>query len=154
MSTRSYIAQTLADRKETQNVKSDDLQYIYCHFDGYINGVGETLLKYYSEKEDIDKIFKHGDISSLPSNPDDIKEQAYKDRPAEVNSEYLLMRSLSGDIMIEYVYLWKDNKWNVSYMLMEKEDESYFGIKSYQTKFLDLQEEYNAIESEKESENE
>ena len=64
------------------------------------------------------------------------------------------MRDLSGDIMIEYVYLWKDNKWNVSYMLMEKEDESYFGIKSYQTKFLDLQEEYNAIESERESENE
>ena len=157
MSTRSYIAQTLADRKETQNVKSDDLQYIYCHFDGYIKGgVGETLLKYYSETGEVAKIFEHGDISSLPNDSSEINEQAYNDetRGTLTTCEYQLMRDLSGDIMIEYVYLWKDNKWNASYMLMEKEDESYFGIKSYQTKFLDLQEEYNAIESERESENE
>ena len=80
MSTRSYIAQTLADRKETQNVKSDDLQYIYCHFDGYIKGgVGETLLKYYSETGEVAKIFEHGDISSLPNDSSEINEQAYND---------------------------------------------------------------------------
>jgi len=92
----------------------------------------------------------------LPNDSSEINEQAYNDetRGTLTTCEYQLMRDLSGDIMIEYVYLWKDNKWNVSYMLMEKEDESYFGIKSYQTKFLDLQEEYNAIESERESENE
>ena len=150
MSTRSYIAQTLVDRKETENVKSDDLQYIYCHFDGYIkNGVGETLLKYYSEKEDINKIFEHGDISSLPEDPDNIREQAYKDRPAQIEHEYLSMRNLSGDIMIEYIYLFKDNKWHVSYLIMEsdeseEEEISYFGYKSYHTKFFELEKEYIA----------
>lgn len=146
MSTRSYIATTLRNRKETKNVKSDDVQYIYCHFDGYVNnGVGETLLKNYTEPGDVAKIFEHGDISSLPNDPSDIYAEAYhqEDRQTLTDSEYLLMRGLSGDIFIEYVYLWKNNKWHVSYLINQDDKDSYFGCKSYHTKFYELQKEYD-----------
>ena len=148
MSTRCYIAQTLTNRQETESVRSDELQYIYCHFDGYISGgVGETLLKYYSETGEIAKIFEHGDISSLPNDSSEIDEQAYQDdtRGTLTTCEYQLMRDLGGNIFIEFVYLWKDNKWNVSYLMVEKDKNeiSYFGHKPYHTKFYDLQKEYD-----------
>ena len=38
MATRSNIAQLLPD---------DRVQVIYCHFDGYMSGVGRTLTKHY-----------------------------------------------------------------------------------------------------------
>ena len=41
------------------------VEYIYCNFDGYIAGVGETLMKYYTTPERIREIISMGDISSL-----------------------------------------------------------------------------------------
>jgi hypothetical protein len=56
MCTRSYIG-----------IQNDDrtISVIYCHFDGYPSGVGQTLLNFYSEKNKIRELLKLGDISSL-----------------------------------------------------------------------------------------
>ncbi len=148
MSTRSYIAKT-SNTKDSYDESLTPIDYIYCHFDGYVlGGVGERLLNNYSEPGDIDKIFKNGDISSLPSDPDDVIEQAYYENGSvgKIDNEYCFMQDLSGDIFIEYVYLYKDDKWNVSYLIMDTKDEDcYFGYKPYHTKFKDLKEEYKRL---------
>jgi hypothetical protein len=55
MSTRSRIA----IETESGTVKS-----IYCHFDGYVSGVGKTLFNHY-DREKLEKLIELGDISSL-----------------------------------------------------------------------------------------
>jgi hypothetical protein len=55
MSTRSAIIAKINDR----------YQGIYCHFDGYIAGVGKTLQKYYNTAEKVQELIALGDISSL-----------------------------------------------------------------------------------------
>lgn len=38
---------------------------IYCHFDGYLDGVGATLLKYYSDLDKVKDLIALGSISYL-----------------------------------------------------------------------------------------
>jgi len=56
MATRSRIGKLEKDGK----IKS-----IYCHFDGYIDGVGEKLKDIYNTEEKIDKLLDLGDLSVL-----------------------------------------------------------------------------------------
>lgn len=57
MSTRAYIA--LKYKNE------DDVDAIYCHYDGNINGVGNILLKYYSTLDRVEELLENGDVSIL-----------------------------------------------------------------------------------------
>ena len=61
MSTRSRIA-----------IENQDgtVQSIYCHFDGYISGVGKTLFNHY-DREKLEKLIELGDISSLDESTED-----------------------------------------------------------------------------------
>ncbi len=56
MSTNAYIY-----------IKRDENSYegIYCHYDGYISGVGATLYKFYDDVGKINQLINLGDISSL-----------------------------------------------------------------------------------------
>lgn len=56
MSTNSTITLRRKDRSETS---------IYCHWDGYIEGVGATLQLAYNTVEKIEKLLALGDLSSL-----------------------------------------------------------------------------------------
>lgn len=38
---------------------------IYCHFDGYLDGVGKTLLESYQDEAKVRELIALGDISSL-----------------------------------------------------------------------------------------
>ena len=50
--------------------KDKTIRFIYCHHDGYIkNGVGETLVKHYSDPETINKLLDLGDLSALGTEP-------------------------------------------------------------------------------------
>lgn len=66
MSTRCYIAKQVAPGK---------YRTIYCHNDGYPDGVGKMLLDYYSDPEKIDQLLDLGDISVLDKwiDPDPAK---------------------------------------------------------------------------------
>jgi hypothetical protein len=55
MSTRSIIAFD----------NGDEISSIYCHFDGYLDGVGLTLYNYYSDIEKVEELMDLGDISIL-----------------------------------------------------------------------------------------
>jgi hypothetical protein len=56
MSTRSRIG--------IQN-QDGSVNSIYCHFDGYPEGVGSTLQEHYSDRDELQKLIELGDISSL-----------------------------------------------------------------------------------------
>lgn len=59
MSTRSTISVLQKDN----SIKS-----IYCHWDGYLKGVGETLLTHYDTYEKANELVALGNISSLYEN--------------------------------------------------------------------------------------
>jgi hypothetical protein len=59
MSTRSTISVLQKDN----SVKS-----IYCHWDGYLSGAGETLLTYYNSYEKANQLIALGNLSSLYEN--------------------------------------------------------------------------------------
>jgi len=56
MGTRSVIGKLEAD---------GDITAIYCHWDGYAEGVGLMLMKHYRDVAKIDKLMALGDLSSL-----------------------------------------------------------------------------------------
>lgn len=56
MATRSYIG--------VRNLDAS-VSYIYCHFDGYPDGVGATLINHYADMDRINELMKLGDLSTL-----------------------------------------------------------------------------------------
>ena len=56
MATRSYIG--------VRNLDAS-VDYIYCHFDGYPDGVGATLTEHYSNSNRVNELMKLGDLSVL-----------------------------------------------------------------------------------------
>lgn len=58
MSTRSFIGKLNSDCSITG---------VYCHFDGYPDGVGATLKEHYQNPQKVDALLALGDISSLGS---------------------------------------------------------------------------------------
>ena len=110
MSTRSNIAVELKDGK---------ILSVYCHSDGYISGVGKTLINNYNNYDDAVNLMQYGGISSLGDTMNDTsfysRDWGRKDeKPQAYNNEFCLMYEMSGATMIEYLYLFKNNEWQVS----------------------------------------
>jgi hypothetical protein len=107
MSTRSRIA--------IEN-ESGIVNSIYCHFDGYIDGVGKRLFNHY-DKEKLQKLIELGDISSLGEST--IDTVAYcRDRGEDLHSTFYLnvegLFELGFESGAEYVYcLNRDGIWLV-----------------------------------------
>ncbi|WP_299548704.1 hypothetical protein [uncultured Helicobacter sp.] len=59
MATRSYIF--VSEGKSF----TDQVKGIYCHWDGYVEGVGKTLKEHYNTDELANALINLGDISSL-----------------------------------------------------------------------------------------
>ncbi len=59
-----------------------------------------------------------------------------KEEPARTfRDEWMYMHSMRGDVFIEYIYLFKDNKWHVSTSKYVKTKDGYDSNISYYTKF-------------------
>lgn len=56
MSTRSTIALEFADGSVSQ---------VYCHFDGYLDGVGDDLVRGYSDPFELRELIDGGDMSCI-----------------------------------------------------------------------------------------
>ena len=129
MSTRSYIGIELPDGK----VKS-----IYVHSDGYISGVGKTLVDNYNTFEKAIKLFDFGDCSSLGDTLEDCSfysrdwnREEENNQATTYNNEYLFYNSFKGDIFIEYIYLFKNDEWTVSEMSSHNNFERHKYIEDY-----------------------
>lgn len=119
MSTRCLIGRKIKDNK---------VEYIYCHHDGYLDGVGEILKTHYTNDSVIDKLMALGDLSALgkiaESNPNQFnfgkidynlcaayKDNDEKDVDSTIITEKEYIDKLSTNIWIEYLYLWDGEKW-------------------------------------------
>lgn len=51
---------------------------IYCHFDGYCDGVGRTLLEHYADPHKVRALIDLGDISSLGERVEPIGPHSYE----------------------------------------------------------------------------
>jgi len=122
MSTRSNIA--IEDEK-------GKIHAIYVHSDGYPDGVGLCLLKNYSSFKKAKELFKFGNASSLG---DTLKECSFyardwgrsEEKARTYNNEWSFLNAMSGDIFIEYVYLFKKDQWHVSGQRSMKAPKDYW----------------------------
>ena len=133
MSTRSNIA--------IEDPKTKKVKVIYVHSDGYPYGVGKCLVDHYNTRELAELLFNHGDASFLG---DTIEECSFYARdwdrdeePAkEYRDEWMYMDAIKGDVFIEYIYLFKDNRWHVATQKSTTVKDCYDrGTLFYYTKF-------------------
>ena len=133
MSTRSNIA--------IEDPKTKKVKVIYVHSDGYPYGVGKCLVDHYRLPAMAAELFKHGDASYLG---DTIEECSFYARdwdrkidPAkEFRDEWMFMDAMKGDVFIEYIYIYKNNRWYVSTQKHTKTKDGYDrGTVFYYTKF-------------------
>ena len=112
MSTRSLIG-----------IKDDrGITYVYCHFDGYLAGVGTTLLENYKTEDVVNELVDGGDMSSVGET---IKTCAFYADRGEDGTEARTIPADTADIKdvyyecgqncwADYVYLFEDGKWYYS----------------------------------------
>ena len=139
MSTRSNIAIELPKDKDGNK----KVKVIYVHSDGYPYGVGKCLVDNYNKRDLAELLFNHGDASYLGNTLDECsfygRDWNRDEEPAKTyRDEWMYMQSMRGDIHIEYIYLFKDNRWHVStqqYMDEKKLKNSYDGGLWYHSKF-------------------
>lgn len=108
MATRSFISRF--------NPETEMYESIYCHWDGYPQGVGVTLRDNYSYGDSPAVLMKFGDISSLRDTLAETMAEAYKLR-GDSDTEAKIFRFMSEMIeyyrgmSCEYGYIWRDGKW-------------------------------------------
>ena len=132
MSTRSNIA--------IEDPKTKKVKVIYVHSDGYPYGVGKCLVDHYNKYDLAKELFKHGDASYLGDTLDECsfygRDWDRKEDPArEYRDEWMFMDAMKGDIFIEYIYIFKNNRWHVSSSKYVKTKNGYDSNVSYYTKF-------------------
>ena len=81
MATRSFIGKIRADRS---------VDVIYCHFDGYLEHVGQILHEYYSDNERIEQLLSLGDLSCLypKLEPDSARPHSFNHPQPDVTVAY------------------------------------------------------------------
>ena len=122
MSTRSNIM---------YQQQSGEVLSAYCHMDGYLTGVGKSLLTHYNNDKMAHKLVANGYISSIYPTIDEINiKRANKDKP-------IFYYDLEDDIsnidalFIEYVYLWNGKSWEVSFADSMKMPSNSYGRRKY-----------------------
>ena len=103
MATRSTIALSVPD----------GVRAIYCHWDGYPEGVGQTLKDHYNKLLLISELLDRGDVSSLGDTL--VESVFYEDRGEDTpahkfasESEWLDWATNCG---CEYAYLYRGDAW-------------------------------------------
>lgn len=114
---------------------TNNIDYIYCHWDGYPQGeggVGDTLKRFYTSKDKVKKLISLGDLSSLRPRlaPEPGEEHTFENFLSDVCIFYHRDRKepyeetvhrtnigfeLEPPLGPEYLYLFEDGKWKYCY---------------------------------------
>lgn len=86
-----------------------NVEYIYCHWDGYLSGNGAWLLQNYQDRTKVQALINLGDISSLGNTVEECvayhrdRGEAWEDvKPDTVSREEYLKRPID----VPYLYLY------------------------------------------------
>lgn len=85
---------------------------VYCHFDGYLEGVGIDLVQNYYTFEHVKALVEAGDMSSLGDPYSKRGEDWQTIAPKRYGSYESYLKNVERDIHTNgYSYLFKDGKW-------------------------------------------
>jgi hypothetical protein len=107
MATRSFICKSLPDHS---------IRGIYCHFDGDMTGVGQTLEDHYTTEAQVDALLALGDISELGVNVDTTVAY-HRVRGEDFNSNMTysslveMEANVGTDLGAQYAYVWMVDCW-------------------------------------------
>ena len=107
------------------SVKSGNVyKTVYCHYDGYPEGVGEILLNHYNSQEAAEALIKGGDIMLLGKKCDRPKGHSYKNPIPDYTVYYgrdrgdedtgYTLSEQKPKLREYYLYIFEDGKWFVS----------------------------------------
>ena len=116
----------MGTRSQIGYINSETIQSIYCHYDGYVVGVGDTLIRYYSDDSIMRALIVLGSIRSLQRDLANMPEEAFDPKFAsrDINTskdivEFLDYARYNGT---EYAYLWTGeyfDAWQYDYRATE-----------------------------------
>ena len=109
--------------------KDGSIDSIFCHFDGYLDGVGEKLISYYNDISSANKLINRGDIEALHeyADSDSFKIKKYGDgeithsffdddknnwdvyKPIHSKSVEIFLKNDIEDL-VQYIYLFSEQK--------------------------------------------
>jgi hypothetical protein len=111
MSTRSAILEELPD---------GTYRGIYCHFDGYLDGVGRILKKHYQNPKKVRQLLNLGDISALASSPSSTpayaRDRGESDTEARKGTYEEVVALIDHD---NHIYVFKGGAWHHNGKLMK-----------------------------------
>jgi hypothetical protein len=105
MATRSYIA-----------IKQEDQSYlgIYCHSDGYPEGVGATLAKHYKTRDKINHLIEMGYASYIEDTVENSRfYHSWRNEPLTIDSFDLYedIKNQARCLTCEWLYVFEDGLW-------------------------------------------
>lgn len=104
MSTRSHIG-----IKDSRGITG-----VYCHFDGYPEGVGKTLLENYDTEEKVQALIAEGDMSSLGTTIEkcDFYKEGPETEPYTIpDCEDVREKYYQFGKWMDYSYLFENGEW-------------------------------------------
>lgn len=107
MATRSFIS------KRNQDAGSYD--GVYCHWDGYPDGVGATLKEYYTTSKKVEALIDGGSISELGSTVEETKfYHKWRNDPLTISRELVgknYLKQYATELGCKHLYVFEDGVW-------------------------------------------
>jgi hypothetical protein len=102
---------------------NDTIQAVYCHWDGYFEGVGKILTENYKTEEKIDLLMSYGEISSLAPEIADCRfyerDMNYDYKDSKVFTDNIkksakeMLTEYAKSVYAEYIYLFVEGVWHM-----------------------------------------
>lgn len=119
----------------------DKLTAIYCHFDGYVEGVGITLLNHWNTTDRVRSLMELGDLSSLGTEvgeKQDFDRRTSKDwclaygrdrgeKGTEAKPFHSLHYAEGAHGYVDYFYVFDGSQW----LFKARGNKSYVSVKEY-----------------------
>jgi len=90
------------------------IRYIYSHWDGYLDGVGATLLENYNTTAQVEELLEMGDVSILEDSIENSKFY-HRDWGELYNTVSALETDSLSDLSPQFNYVWTGSEWIVGF---------------------------------------
>ena len=90
----------------------DDVESIYCNFDGYISHTGRTLFENYNSSAKARELIEGGNIRGVDARIEEVERYEGLDEVSE-NHTCIAEWVRSSECSIQYFYLWDGEQWHV-----------------------------------------
>ena len=106
----------MATRSRIATKREDGYESIYCHWDGYPEGVGATLKEHYTDQVKIDELIALADLSSLGETTTEEHTTSYnrwrnEGTTSKKHKTLEEVKKWAKDQWVEYLYVWNGTEW-------------------------------------------